>query len=38
MNHSNQALIVGTGSVGLAAVLFMARQGRVQRVVGVWHC
>lgn len=33
MNHSNQPLVVGAGPVGLAAALFMTRQGRVPRVV-----
>jgi 2-polyprenyl-6-methoxyphenol hydroxylase-like FAD-dependent oxidoreductase len=33
MNHADQPLIVGAGPVGLGAALFLARQGRVPRVV-----
>ena len=33
MNHSNRPLVVGAGPVGLAAALFLARQGMVPRVV-----
>jgi len=33
MNHLDQPLVVGAGPVGLGAALFLARQGRVPRVV-----
>jgi 2-polyprenyl-6-methoxyphenol hydroxylase-like FAD-dependent oxidoreductase len=33
MSHQGQAVIVGAGPVGLGAALFLARQGRVARVV-----
>lgn len=33
MNHSDQPLIVGAGPVGLGAALFLARQGRVPRII-----
>jgi 2-polyprenyl-6-methoxyphenol hydroxylase-like FAD-dependent oxidoreductase len=33
MNHPDQPLIVGAGPVGLGAALFLARQGRIPRVV-----
>ena len=33
MSHQDRPLIVGAGPVGLGAALFLARQGRVARVV-----
>src|SRR6516165_885419 len=33
MSHQSQPIIVGAGPVGLGAELFLARQGRVARVV-----
>jgi 2-polyprenyl-6-methoxyphenol hydroxylase-like FAD-dependent oxidoreductase len=33
MSHQDQPIIVGAGPVGLGAALFLARQGRVARVV-----
>jgi 2-polyprenyl-6-methoxyphenol hydroxylase-like FAD-dependent oxidoreductase len=33
MSHQNRPVIVGAGPVGLGAALFLARQGRVARVV-----
>jgi 2-polyprenyl-6-methoxyphenol hydroxylase-like FAD-dependent oxidoreductase len=33
MSHQDQPLIVGAGPVGLGAALFLARQGRVARVI-----
>ena len=33
MSHQDQPVIVGAGPVGLGAALFLARQGRVARVV-----
>jgi 2-polyprenyl-6-methoxyphenol hydroxylase-like FAD-dependent oxidoreductase len=33
MSHQGQPVIVGAGPVGLGAALFLARQGRVARVV-----
>src|SRR6516165_2290787 len=33
MSHQGQPVIVGAGPVGLGAALFLARQGRVPRVV-----
>jgi len=37
MDHINQPLIVGAGPVGLGAALFLARQGRVPRVIETRH-
>ena len=33
MSHQGQPVIVGAGPVGLGSALFLARQGRVARVV-----